>query len=60
MVEQWCGKEIGELQYGEQDLENKKCRIAIKVAEIDYQGTCTILFLWRRYLILLNHEGGVQ
>lgn len=32
------GKEIGELQYGELDLVNKKCRIAIKIAEIDYQG----------------------
>ncbi len=30
--------EIGELQYGELDLENKKCRIAIKISEINYQG----------------------
>lgn len=32
------GKEIGELQYGELDLKNKKCRIAIKISEIDFQG----------------------
>ncbi len=32
------GKEIGELQYGELDLENRKCRIAIKVAELEFQG----------------------
>jgi RimJ/RimL family protein N-acetyltransferase len=32
------GKEIGELQYGELDLISKKCRIAIKISEIDYQG----------------------
>ena len=32
------GQEIGELQYGELDLQNKKCRIAVKIAEIDYQG----------------------
>lgn len=30
--------EIGELQYGELDLKNKKCRIAIKISEISYQG----------------------
>lgn len=32
------GKEIGELQYGELDLKDKKCRIAIKISEISYQG----------------------
>ncbi|MDR7870130.1 MAG: GNAT family N-acetyltransferase [Tissierellaceae bacterium] len=32
------GKEIGELQYGELDLKNKKCRIAIKISETNYQG----------------------
>lgn len=32
------GREIGELQYGELDLINKKCRIAIKISEINYQG----------------------
>lgn len=32
------GKEIGELQYGELNLEEKKCRIAIKISEISYQG----------------------
>lgn len=32
------GKEIGELQYGELDLKDKKCRIAIKISEIDFQG----------------------
>lgn len=32
------GKAIGELQYGELDLENKKCRIAIKISELEYQG----------------------
>lgn len=32
------GKEIGELQYGELDLKSKKCRIAIKISEINYQG----------------------
>lgn len=32
------GKEIGELQYGELDFRNKKCRIAIKISEINYQG----------------------
>lgn len=32
------GKEIGELQYGELDQQNRKCRIALKIAEIDYQG----------------------
>lgn len=32
------GKAIGELQYGELDLESKKCRIAIKISEIEYQG----------------------
>lgn len=31
------GKEIGELQYGELDLKIKKCRIAIKIGEIDFQ-----------------------
>lgn len=31
-------KEIGELQYGELDLENKKCRLAIKISDISYQG----------------------
>lgn len=29
------GKEIGKLQYGELDLKDKKCRIAIKISEID-------------------------
>ena len=32
------GKEIGELQYGELDLKYKKCRIAIKISEIYFQG----------------------
>ena len=32
------GKEIGELQYGELDLEDRKCRIAIKISDIDFQG----------------------
>lgn len=32
------GKEIGELQYGELNLEKKRCRIAIKIAEIGFQG----------------------
>ena len=31
-------REIGELQYGELDLKDKKCRIAIKISEIDFQG----------------------
>jgi len=32
------GKAIGELQYGELDLESKKCRIGIKISETEYQG----------------------
>ncbi len=32
------GKAIGELQYGELDLKNKKCRIALKISDIEFQG----------------------
>lgn len=32
------GKEIGELQYAELNFEEKKCRIAIKISEVDFQG----------------------
>lgn len=32
------GREIGELQYGELNLQDKKCRLAVKIAELDYQG----------------------
>ncbi|NLK42995.1 MAG: GNAT family N-acetyltransferase [Tissierellia bacterium] len=32
------GKEIGELQYGELDLKEKKCRVAMKISELSYQG----------------------
>ncbi|QSX07233.1 GNAT family N-acetyltransferase [Sedimentibacter sp. zth1] len=31
-------KPIGELQYGEADMDKKKCRLGIKIGELDAQG----------------------